>query len=371
VGNRQLRLALFVLIATTGAVFAARGVSRQWVKRVVSVHHFEWRNRSGQRVGLGRLDDILGPPDVKYPFVGAGGELVVDMGQGDEIVDRPGADFKVYEVGTTEHFWVLAAQQVGGPWHFVGYGFGVSDFDLGNSPLPWARYLVLADHECIVEGTPSEGSDFDAVENFHPTRRGERLETTRVLRGSCLIGKWRYDGRFNCKPKALENLLKAYDRTVGSPVPSHFDYVDSDIEEKFFSSAILFMTGHRNFILDERQRAALREYIERGGFLLGDACCGNRPFADAFYREANRVFPEIGFVRLPADHDVYRCFHSVSANTLPLYALIRDGRAIVVFSPNGLVCSWEGEKCPGEHRMLPEPDATQLGVNLIVYALTR
>lgn len=363
----------FIVIALL--LFAASVSADPYAKRVVAFHGFPQRD-NGRPVPPGDPQSVLGPPQPgpgqpgKVPRLGSGGEIVIDMGAGDEIIDERGTDFKIWEHGAPENYWVLGAQQLGGPWEFIGYGKGSREFDLNGARLPWVRYLLLADLECVDEGEGSEAADFDAVQALHQPRRGETLAPTAGPAGRLLVGRWRYDGRFNSKPTSLIRMLANYDRLVNPPVPTSFIYVDSEDPEDFFSCGILFMTGHRDFVLDPPQRAALREYIERGGFLLADACCGNPTFAQSFRREIQRTFPEMRLQRLPPGHEIYQALSPVDARLFPLEAMVRDERAVIVFSPSGLVCAWEEMRCPRNHPTPPPADALRLGANLVVYALT-
>jgi hypothetical protein len=345
-----------------------------YAKRVIAFHGFPQRE-NGRPVQPGRAQNVLGSPESgpgqldKVPAIGSGGEIVVDIGEGDEIVDLPGTDFKLWEHGAPENYWILAAQQPAGPWVFLGYAKGTTEFDLHGSRLPWVRYLALADLECVDEGEGSEAADFNAVEALHKRSARQPLAPLIPPAGRSLIGKWRYDGRFNTKPSALLRLLDYYDRVVPS-VPSTFTYVDSENEEDYFTSPVIFMTGHRDFVLDAGQRQALREYVERGGFILADSCCGNPTFTAAFRREMTVVFPDMPFQRLWPDHDVYNLIERVDARAFPLEAMILNERVVILFSPIGLVCAWENIRCPRNHPTPNPADAFRLGVNIIVYALT-
>lgn len=369
--NVRPRLAFTIALSI---LIAAAAFADPYAKRVVDKTGFTQRE-NGAAVHPGDYDTILGPPQPgrtpgRVPKLGSGGEIIVDMGQGDEIFNQGGPDLKIWESGAPENYWVLAAQQLSGPWEFIGYGKGSATFDFEGSRLPWARYIALADLECVDEGEGSEAADFDAVEALN--RRTSRQPMTPPIppAGRCLIGRWRYDGRFNTKPTALGRLLKSYDSATLPPVPSSFSYVDSETPQEFNSCAVIFMTGHRDFTLSEPQRQALREYVLRGGFLLADSCCANRAFADAFHREMNAIFPEMPFQRLDPSHEVYGLLEKVDARTMPLDAKFKDGIPVIIFSPSGLVCAWEEMRCPRNHPTPPPADALRLGVNIILYALT-
>ena len=55
--------------------------------------------------------------------------------------------------------------------------------------------------------------------------------------------------------------------------------------------------------------------------------------------------------------------------TPELHGLTIDGRLAVVYSPYALGCGWDGHECH-ECRGLVPADASRLGANIILYALT-
>jgi RHS repeat-associated protein/CSLREA domain-containing protein len=114
---------------------------------------------------------VLGPPSCPaWDFLslgGGGGYVIVDMGEGEEILDGPGADIKVYEVGSgcggiNEGYYVYVSNSSSGPWILLGTGSGNSTFDLATN-LSQARYVKIVDQTGINSGSTG-GADIDAIE---------------------------------------------------------------------------------------------------------------------------------------------------------------------------------------------------------------
>jgi len=127
-------------------------------------------------------------------------------------------------------------------------------------------------------------------------------------------------------------------------------------------SPILFITGHEFPALDGAARRKLRAYVETGGTILADACCGSREFADAFRQFARRTFPEYRLKVLEADHPVFKSYYRIEE----LYGLegIDIGcRTGVFLSPNALSCLWELQTIPTWSAR-----AFKLGTNIAAYA---
>jgi hypothetical protein len=128
--------------------------------------------------GNGHSDpaQALGRPrhNKDYDYVSIGGPgywLVVDMGEGEEIYNGPGNDFRVYEIGRAsggvdEEYDVSVSNSPTGPWVYIGQGWTTSEFDLAGSGLQSARYVRIDDLSTRT-GDPHPGSDIDAVQSLN------------------------------------------------------------------------------------------------------------------------------------------------------------------------------------------------------------
>jgi len=142
---------------------------------------------------------------------------------------------------------------------------------------------------------------------------------------------------------------------------------------------MLYRTGHNAFSFSESERAALREYILKGGFIVFDTCCGKKEFADSVRKEMAAIFPERPLRRLDADHPLYRCYYDVSTVRYtpaagisgdappPLEGIDIGCRTGVVFSPLDLSCGWDMHTHTHSAGVQAE-DSLKLGANLIAYA---
>jgi len=116
---------------------------------------------------------VLGAPSCgTYDLSLGGGFVVVDMGEGEEIADGEGPDFRVYESsppcggGSASQYGVSVAAAPDGPWVYVANGEGVSNFDLSGTGLSAARYIRVDD---LSDPSPAQtpGADIDAFEAIH------------------------------------------------------------------------------------------------------------------------------------------------------------------------------------------------------------
>jgi len=103
-------------------------------------------------------------------------------------------------------------------------------------------------------------------------------------------------------PSAEVNVLRYVKQYAGVDTDPVYTAVEVG-SEQLFSYPMVFMTGHGNIALQDKDVRALRTYLEQGGFLYADDDYG---MDKAFRREMKKVFPENELVELPFTHGIYR-----------------------------------------------------------------
>ncbi|MGL6097291.1 MAG: DUF4159 domain-containing protein, partial [Fimbriiglobus sp.] len=137
-------------------------------------------------------------------------------------------------------------------------------------------------------------------------------------------------------------------------------------------SPILYLNGHRRPVLSGQQEDLIKRYIEEGGFVLAEACCGSPEFADGFRRLMAKLFPDNQLRPMPPEHPVWRSYFAVPPTEFPkLECLERGCRTVVILSPEPLAGYWE------DARFMPKgkdaaadrgQQAYRLAGNVIAYA---
>lgn len=138
-------------------------------------------------------------------------------------------------------------------------------------------------------------------------------------------------------------------------------------------SPILYITGHKLEIQTDQQKQILKKYLEEGGFVLAEACCGSEQFVTDFRRLMAELFPESELKKVPPEHAVWRSHFLVPSAEFPkLECLNRGCRTVLVFSPEPLAGFWEERKyMPAAGQAAAEnrgQKAFQLAANVIAYA---
>jgi hypothetical protein len=137
-------------------------------------------------------------------------------------------------------------------------------------------------------------------------------------------------------------------------------------------SPVLYINGHGKLFLTPVQEQILQKYVEEGGFVIAEACCGDPVFAKSFRDLMKKLFPSNDLRKLPDKHAIWSSHALINPNDFQeLEGMEKGCRTVMVFSPKPLAGYWE------EHRFMPEPGrpatnqgerAFQLAGNVIAYA---
>jgi hypothetical protein len=140
--------------------------------------------------------------------------------------------------------------------------------------------------------------------------------------------------------------------------------------ENVFEFPLVIMTGEGDFQLTDEERQNLRRYVERGGLLLASAGCSSPEWDRAFRREMAGVFPKQDLQAIAMSHPVFHTVYEIpSLSHRPLEGIAVGGRLGVIYSQDGLNDSHAtpGCCCCGGSE---NPNAVQINVNILAYALT-
>ena len=145
---------------------------------------------------------------------------------------------------------------------------------------------------------------------------------------------------------------------------------------------VLVISGRNQLDLTDREKVALKKYVESGGFILAEACqgdgCGdNVRFDQEFRILMKELFPESNLEPLPKDHPIWTAQNKLIPDPeFPLLGLQACCRTSVVFCRRALSARWQVDR-KGLRRLLnPKSEeqvqwCTDLGVNIAAYATGR
>jgi hypothetical protein len=190
-------------------------------------------------------------------------------------------------------------------------------------------------------------------------------------------------GVWNTEPGGANNLLRFMKRNLSVKANYMVRTVRLDTDP-LADYSFLYLSGISDFQLDDAERAALRRYIEGGGYLIVDNSLGLSEFGRAVYREIGALFPGEGFKKMPADHPLFRegpfrlerVSYTLAARAkypalaAPVVESVRvNGEERIFYSPFDMAAGWQGDDHPLSYGYAPG-DALLLGANMLTYCLT-
>jgi Domain of unknown function (DUF4159) len=193
----------------------------------------------------------------------------------------------------------------------------------------------------------------------------------------------RYSGSWDVNPAVQNSLLLGLKENTTVPVDFTPHAVGLDDPETG-DFPLLFMTGHYNFTLTDKETAGLARYLRRGGTLIVSAAAGLKPFDRAFRRELKKAIPDAELIRLPPTHPLFtggwntvnRVVYTPAAlkdrpdlEYPEFFGLFLDGRLAVVYTPYDLMSGINRES-NAYAKGLTSDDALRVTMNLITYALS-
>lgn len=186
--------------------------------------------------------------------------------------------------------------------------------------------------------------------------------------------KYNGGGDWYANPTALPNLAEFCNDNLGTNFSTDFATVEVGSAE-LFNYAFLHMTGHGNVVFSDAEAENLRNYLLAGGFLHIDDNYGMDPFVRVAMK---KVFPELDFIELPFEHEIYRQkftfkeglpkIHEHDKNPAQGFGLFFEGRLVCYYSyETDLGDGWEDQDVHNDPEELRQM-ALQMGANIVQYA---
>ena len=212
-------------------------------------------------------------------------------------------------------------------------------------------------------------------------------------RGSVPVCLVRYSGGdWDCSPTAMMYLSHQISERTGAALDASDRVIDLSNPE-LLNSPFIYMTGHKDFVLTDKEVANLRKYLRNGGRLWADDSThfGDEHFDKAFRRELARVLPEMGLQKIPKSAELFKTGYDLS-NGFKGYAVPPgdkyrlnylegidiDGSTAVVYTRNDYGDGLNID--PNTHPLMPsltdlspadmQEGSVRMGVNIVMYFLS-
>ncbi len=184
-------------------------------------------------------------------------------------------------------------------------------------------------------------------------------------------------------PRAELHLYEALERTTqvfveGPPL------VLTLSDERIFEYPVLYLCEPGYWSMDEDELSNLKEYLNRGGFILFDDFRGEREL-NQLLSELQRLYPDREPVELPEDHFIWTIYYDIDPVAAPSLVSGRFGfggtfedRYFALFDDDGRMMALilynqdigDGWEWPEYNLQQASTTAFQMGINFILYALT-
>jgi hypothetical protein len=203
-----------------------------------------------------------------------------------------------------------------------------------------------------------------------------------------IVARWEYTamGKFNGTgwshnyPSSDQHFAQVVSEATGIDVKNaSYRIVELGSPEVFnYPFAVVSEPGE--MALTEHEVDNLREYIDRGGFVVMDDFDGARDLA-TLQRDLHRAFPDRDLVRLTIDHEIFHTFFDIDALNVTspylvdgepiFYGLMnKDGQiGIIACYNNDLENFWDYID-RGTYPLKPSVEAFRLGIDFVIYSMT-
>ena len=189
------------------------------------------------------------------------------------------------------------------------------------------------------------------------------------------ILKYNGGGDWYANPTALKNLIQFCNINLKTNIHPVYDEIEVG-NSAIFQYPWVHLTGHGNVVFSQKEANNLRNYLISGGFLHISDNYGLDPF---IRKEMKKVFPEIDFVELPLNHEIYETpyafknglpkIHEHDDNSPLGLGLIFKGRLVCFYDFEcDLGDGWEDEEVHNDSEEI-RTRALKMGANILSYAL--
>jgi hypothetical protein len=257
---------------------------------------------------------------------------------------------------------------------------------------PWSQIAFRMGTNIAAYATGREqlANKLDVVDLPEQGKDGKK--SFEVPRGAIRLARLYHKGDYNADPRALVNLSKILRDRAKVTVVSKNRHIKAT-DEAIYEYPVIFMNGHYSYTLSADEIKALRKYLQKGGTLIANPCCGQKAFDKSFRAMVKSLFPDQPLTPLKKDHPLYKGKIGVPLGELTYRKILQDelkksgesnwrgttrpriesvtvdGRTAILYSRWDFCCALEGDH-PYSSRGYVDEDGQRLALDLFLYALT-
>jgi hypothetical protein len=140
---------------------------------------------------------------------------------------------------------------------------------------------------------------------------------------------------WNERPRDCANITHWMAKQLEKDLNWQIVNLKVDVDD-LHDAPILYVAGNQNLLLSADAEKKLKQFVEQGGMILGNADCGTEAFAKSFEKLGQKLFG-YEFRNLPADHLILTSpFHHSKWPVTPVIRSLGNGaREMMVLIPTG------------------------------------
>jgi len=172
------------------------------------------------------------------------------------------------------------------------------------------------------------------------------------------------DSFWEQRPRDAANLVNWMGRQLETTLA--WQSVDiSEPEEAFHDAPVLYISGPAEPKFTDADKAKLRQYVEEGGLIAGNANCNKAAFKTWFLKLGKELFPKYEFRDLPAKHPIFvnEQFPFVGGKAHPeVSGMSNEVRELMVLLDGDPSAAWQAQA------KVSKKNAFEIGSNVYLYA---
>lgn len=190
-----------------------------------------------------------------------------------------------------------------------------------------------------------------------------------------------YAGNWNIHHNDIRHLTEFCSKQVfkknDRPVPLTWQIFDAArqaragevsqdvILQDLLQAPICYINGSEAPKFSEGEKVMLKRYVEQGGFIMAEACCGKPEFDEGFRQLCKDLFPDRELTPLAAGHPIWNAAFPVPPGSFDLMGIDLGCKTCLAYAPKGISSHWEANL----YREHPKTKlAFEVGANIVAYA---
>jgi hypothetical protein len=147
-------------------------------------------------------------------------------------------------------------------------------------------------------------------------------------------GHREHEANWNQRPRDIFNLA----RWAGDQAEANFNCQVVNLKvsvDDLHDAPILYLAGNQDLKLSDKDFAKLRQFVEEGGLILGNADCDNDDFKTSFIGLGQKLFPKYEFRTLPPTHRIFNETFKKFRSPPDVWGLNNGVRELMLLIPTG------------------------------------